>query len=135
MAIRYRIIPRKSPRDHSVKYYGVQKTTQMSANQFIENIVQTNTVTRADVLAVLASIKQELVSCIRNGQSVTLGEIGTFRFTIKCKGAVTKDKFTGDNIKSVLVRFLPSSQLKYDTSRKNPNVTFLKDEPAEEEGE
>ena len=135
MAIRYRIIPRKSPRDHSVKYYGVQKTTQMSANQFIENIVQTNTVTRADVLAVLASIKQELVSCIRNGQSVTLGEIGTFRFTIKCKGAVTKDKFTGDNIKSVLVRFLPSSKLKYDTSRKNPNVTFLKDEPAEEEGE
>ena len=133
MAIRYRIIPRKSPRDHSVKYYGVQRSNQMSANQFIENIVQTNTVTRADVLAVLASIKQELVSCIRNGQSVTLGEIGTFRFTMKCKGALTRDKFTSDNIKKVLIRFLPSSTLKYDTAAGNPNVTFLHDEPAEEE--
>lgn len=134
MAIRYKVIPRKSPKDRSVKYYGVQRSTQMSASQFIENIVQTNTVTRADVLAVLASIKQELVNCIRNGQSVTLGEIGTFRFTIKTRGAETKDKFVADNIKKVSVRFLPSSEFKYDTSRENPNVTFLHDEPAEEEG-
>ncbi len=111
-----------------------QPNHPMNANQFIENIVQTNTVTRADVLAVLASIKQELVNCIRNGQSVTLGEIGTFRFTIKTRGAETKDKFVADNIKKVSVRFLPSSEFKYDTSRENPNVTFLHDEPAEEEG-
>lgn len=133
--IRYKIIPRKNPSDHSVKYYGVQRSTQIAADQFIENIVQTNTVTKADVLAVLASIKQELVGCIRNGQSVTLGEIGTFRFTLKSKGALTRDKFTTDNIKKVHVRFLPNRSLMYEVSVGNPNVKFLLDEPKEEEGE
>ena len=133
MAIRYKVIPRKSPKDRSVKYYGVQRSTQMSASQFIENIVQTNTVTRADVLAVLASIKQELVNCIRNGQSVTLGEIGTFRFTIKTRGAETKAKFVADNIKSLLVRFKPSSKLKYDVKVGNPQVKFYNEDPEEEQ--
>ena len=132
--IPYKVIPRKSPRDRSVKYYGVQHTRQMSEQDFVERIVQKNTVTRADVLAVIASIAEELVHSIRNGNSVTLPEIGTFGFTIKTRGAETKDKFVADNIKKVSVRFLPSSEFKYDTSRENPNVTFLHDEPAEEEG-
>ncbi len=133
MAIRYKVIPRKSPKDRSVKYYGVQRSTQMSASQFIENIVQTNTVTRADVLAVLASIKQELVNCIRNGQSVTLGEIGTFRFTIKTRGAETKDKFTTANIKHLRVKFLPSPHLKSEVKVGNPHVKFYNEEEPEEE--
>ncbi|MBR1593316.1 MAG: HU family DNA-binding protein [Alloprevotella sp.] len=130
MAIRFKAVVRKSPMDKRVKYYAQQHTTPMSDKQFVENIVQTNTCTRADVLAVLASIKQELVNCIRNGQSVTLGEIGTFRFTIKSKGAATADKVTSDLIRSVHIRFLPSAQLRYDCSRENPAVTFLNETPA-----
>ncbi len=132
--IPYKVIPRKSPKDRSVKYYGVQHTRQIDEKDFVERIVQKNTVTRADVLAVISSIAEELVHSIRNGNSVTLPEIGTFGFTIKTRGAETKDKFVADNIKKVSVRFLPSSEFKYDTSRENPNVTFLHDEPAEEEG-
>ena len=125
MAIRYRIQPKKSPRDHSVKYYGVQHVRQMNANQFVENIVQKNTVTRADVLAVLASVKEELVNCFRNGNSVTLGEIGTFRITLTTKGALTRDKFTRDNIKSLHVRFLPSSAFKNDVRVGHPYINFI----------
>ena len=138
MAIRYRIQPKKSPRDHSVKYYGVQHVRQMNANQFVENIVQTNTVTRADVLAVLASIKQELVNCFRNGNSVTLGEIGTFRITMKTKGALTRDKFTNSNIKSLHVRFLPSTTFKDEVKVGSPYINFIdmdKELAGEDEGE
>ncbi|MBP3227928.1 MAG: HU family DNA-binding protein [Bacteroidaceae bacterium] len=135
MAIRYKIIPRKQPgKQGEVKYYGVQRSSQIDADQFIENIVQKNTCTRADVLAVLASIKEELVASIRNGQSVTLGELGTFRFTIKTQGVEQKKDFSADNIKKVCVRFLPSRTLMYDTSRQNPAVTFLYDEPAGKTG-
>jgi len=67
--IPYKVIPRKSPKDRSVKYYGVQHTRQMSEQDFVERIVQKNTVTRADVLAVIASIREELVYSIRNGNS------------------------------------------------------------------
>ena len=131
--IPYKVIPRKSPKDRSVKYYGVQHTRQMSEQDFVERIVQKNTVTRADVLAVIASIREELVYSIRNGNSVTLPEIGTFGFSLKTKGAETKAKFVADNIKSLLVRFKPSSKLKYDVKVGNPQVKFYNEEPEEEE--
>ena len=131
--IPYKVIPRKSPKDRSVKYYGVQHTRQMSEQDFVERIVQKNTVTRADVLAVIASIREELVYSIRNGNSVTLPEIGTFGFTIKTRGAETKAKFVADNIKSLLVRFKPSSKLKYDVKVGNPQVKFYNEEPEEED--
>ncbi len=131
--IPYKVIPRKSPKDRSVKYYGVQHTRQMSEQDFVERIVQKNTVTRADVLAVIASIREELVYSIRNGNSVTLPEIGTFGFSLKTKGAETKAKFVADNIKSLHVRFKPSSKLKYDVKVGNPQVKFYNEEPEEEE--
>ena len=131
--IPYKVIPRKSPKDRSIKYYGVQHTRQMSEQDFVERIVQKNTVTRADVLAVIASIAEELVYSIRNGNSVTLPEIGTFGFTIKTRGAETKAKFVADNIKQLLVRFKPSSKLKYDVKVGNPQVKFYNEEPEEEE--
>ena len=131
--IPYKVIPRKSPKDRSVKYYGVQHTRQMSEQDFVERIVQKNTVTRADVLAVIASIAEELVYSIRNGNSVTLPEIGTFGFSLKTKGAETKAKFVADNIKSLHVRFKPSSKLKYDVKVGNPQVKFYNEEPEEEE--
>ena len=132
--IPYKVIPRKSPKDRSIKYYGVQHTRQMSEQDFVERIVQKNTVTRrADVLAVIASIREELVYSIRNGNSVTLPEIGTFGFTIKTRGAETKAKFVADNIKSLLVRFKPSSKLKYDVKVGNPQVKFYNEEPEEEQ--
>ena len=131
--IPYKVIPRKSPKDRSVKYYGVQHTRQMSEQDFVERIVQKNTVTRADVLAVIASIREELVYSIRNGNSVTLPEIGTFGFSLKTKGAETKAKFVADNIKSLHVRFKPSSKLKYDVKVGNPQVKFYNEEPEEEQ--
>ena len=131
--IPYKVIPRKSPKDRSIKYYGVQHTRQMSEQDFVERIVQKNTVTRADVLAVIASIREELVYSIRNGNSVTLPEIGTFGFSLKTKGAETKAKFVADNIKSLHVRFKPSSKLKYDVKVGNPQVKFYNEEPEEEE--
>ena len=131
--IPYKVIPRKSPKDRSVKYYGVQHTRQMSEQDFVERIVQKNTVTRADVLAVISSIAEELVHSIRNGNSVTLPEIGTFGFTIKTRGAETKAKFVADNIKSLLVRFKPSSKLKYDVKVGNPQVKFYNEDPEEEQ--
>ena len=131
--IPYKVIPRKSPKDRSVKYYGVQHTRQMSEQDFVERIVQKNTVTRADVLAVIASIAEELVYSIRNGNSVTLPEIGTFGFSIKTRGAETKAKFVADNIKQLLVRFKPSSKLKYDVKVGNPQMKFYNEEPEEEE--
>ena len=131
--IPYKVIPRKSPRDRTIKYYGVQHTRQIDEKDFVERIVQKNTVTRADVLAVISSIAEELVHSIRNGNSVTLPEIGTFGFSIKTRGAETKAKFVADNIKSLLVRFKPSSKLKYDVKVGNPQVKFYNEEPEEEQ--
>ena len=131
--IPYKVIPRKSPKDRSVKYYGVQHTRQMAEYDFVSRIVQKNTVTRADVLAVISSIAEELVYAIRNGNSVTLPEIGTFGFRIGTRGAETKDKFTTANIKHLRVKFLPSPHLKSEVKVGNPHVKFYNEEEPEEE--
>lgn len=133
MAIAYKVIPRKSPKDRSVKYYAVKQTRPYGEKQFIENIVQRNTCTRADVLAVLSSVREELVGCIRNGMSVTLPEIGTFRFNLTSKGAETKDKFKSDNIKGLKLNFLPHPSLRYDVKVGNPEVKFYNTEQPEEQ--
>lgn len=133
MAIAYKVIPRKSPKDRSVKYYAVKQTRPYGEKQFIENIVQRNTCTRADVLAVLSSIREELVGCIRNGMSVTLPEIGTFRFNLKSKGAETKDKFTAANIRKLTLNFMAHPSLRYDVSVVNPEVKFFNSEAPEED--
>lgn len=135
MAIRFKVIPRKSPRDKSVKYYASIKHSTISEKQFVENIVQKNTCTRADVLAVIASVKDELVSCIRNGQNVTLPEIGSFGSSCSSKGSATKEAFTAANITRLSVRFRPTSQFRYDCAVNNPAVSFVNDEPRTDETE
>ncbi|MBR1593779.1 MAG: HU family DNA-binding protein [Alloprevotella sp.] len=133
MAIRFKVIPKKSPRDKSVKYYASIQHGSIAEKQFVENIVQKNTCTRADVLAVLSSLKDELVSSIRSGMSVTLPEIGTFSSTCSSKGSETKQKFTADNIRALRIRFRPTSQFRYDCSRENPMVSFVNETVTEEE--
>ena len=79
----------------------------------------------ADIKAVLYALQEEIIKRPRNGQSVRLGDLGSFHARISSKAAATTEDFTekpGEYLRGILVRFTPSSKMRYDLSLKNPAV-------------
>ena len=62
---------------------------------------------------------------LKKGNSIILGDVGTFRMTLNSKGAETAESFTSDLIKKASVRYYPSRRVKNITNelefKKVPN--------------
>ena len=121
--INYSVSPRINPRDKEAapKFYATaQRVQTISLDDMAKNISHSTTATRADVLAVLTALIDEMTTELAKGNSIILGELGTFRFTLTSKGAVTAENFKVDMIKKASVRYYPSRTIKniYD------NLTF-----------
>ena len=55
-----------------------------------------------------------------------LGDLGTFRATIKSEGALNRTDFMAKNIRRVNVRFLASPNMRHKLSVLNPDMQFMK---------
>ena len=113
--INYSVSPRLNPRDKEAapKYYAsAQRVQTISLDDMAKNISHSTTATRADVLAVLTALIDEMTTELAKGNSIVLGELGTFRFTLTSKGAVTAEDFKVDMIKKASVRYYPSKTIK-----------------------
>jgi len=105
--INYSVSLRKNPmnRDAAAKAYGTaQVTDSLSLSQFAAHISEHHSkYGKGDIYAVLI----EMVSCMREqlllGNSISLGDMGTFRVTLGCKGADTIADFSESNIKKINV--------------------------------
>lgn len=123
--IKYYIVSRKNPQNKSEKFYAQQATAlPVSLDTIASNIAARNTLTRADILAVLASLQEEIISHLQQGHSVRLGDIGSFRASLSSTGALEKNSFSTKNIKRVKVRFCPSPQIRYALQPSHPDVSF-----------
>lgn len=113
--INYSVNPRKNPRDKEAapKFYATaQKSQNINLDDIANAISVGTTVTRADVWAVIIAMMEQFMKELKNGNSVTLGELGTFRITIKSKGAETAEDFSTSLIKASSVRYFPSRKIK-----------------------
>lgn len=126
--INYSVNPRRNPRDKEAapKYYATaQKVSTITLDELGDNISHATTATRADVLAVLTAVIDEMMKELQKGNSIILGDVGTFRMTINSKGAETAEDFDVSLIKKASVRYYPSKRVKniYDslTFHKVPN--------------
>ena len=83
------------------------------------------TLTRADIKAVLTAVEYAVKEQLISGSSVRLGNIGSFRPTIKCSGgSESADGVTTANIKSVRCRFTPS--VKLSSAMEKSELSFQK---------
>ena len=113
--INYSVSPRINPRDKEAapKYYATaQKTSTVTLDELSENISHATTATRADVLAVITAVIDEMMNELKKGNSIILGDVGTFRMTINSKGAETAEDFDVSLIKKASVRYYPSRRVK-----------------------
>ena len=114
--IKYVIRAKKNPINKQVKYYPqMAPTTPVTLAHIVKRIEKRSTVSSADVKAVLDALQYEVIDALQNGNSVRLGDLGSFRLSIKADGSDTsaEARSTGANaIKAVNVQFTKSTAMR-----------------------
>lgn len=115
--VKYVIRSKKNPQKKDVvKYYPqMAPTTPLSLEQIIRRVEKRSTVSSADVKAVLDALQYEVMEALASGSTVRLGDLGSFRLTMKSEGAATaaEAKQKGAQlIKRVNVQFTKSTTMR-----------------------
>ena len=102
----------------------------LTTDEVAKQISTECTATPADVKAVLDALQYEVIDALQNGNSVRLGDLGSFRLSIKANGSDTsaEAKKTGANaIKAVNVQFTKSTAMKEALSPSNAEFALQAD--------
>lgn len=125
MAFKYRITEGKNPKTGAAMFYGVgAETNTVKVDNFIDQIVHSTTLTKADVRAVLVELEYCIMRHMQNNESVRLGTLGSFCPRLRCNAAASPALWLPNNIKGIHCGFTPSSDLKYALKAGNPDVKF-----------
>ena len=109
------------------KAYGQAQVRQnLGLELFAQHISEHNCAyDKGDIQAILAKAVRCLREEILNGNSVTLGDLGTFSPSLSTTGAVTTDDFSTDNIKAVNVTWRKSLTFKGKELRKDATFKLM----------
>jgi predicted histone-like DNA-binding protein len=112
--MKFRLVQRSNPQNRSLKKWHANSVNagKFTINEFAEKIAGRSSLTKGDILNVLANFIDELPSLLAIGMSVQLGDFGTLRLSLASKGIENPDDFTVANITGVKVIFTPSVELK-----------------------
>lgn len=127
--IRYKIAKRKSPRNNAVKFHPtIVPPAAINKEKLIERIEKKCTLASSDIKAVVDALEVELIDALREGNAIRLGDLGSFRPTLRSSGAETEDKVSAQLIKKVHVVFVPSLRVKRSLDVKNGVLQFARAE-------
>ncbi len=125
--LKYNLISRKNPITKEYAFHAsLIPVVPITLKTLAQEVSDTCTLTVHDVKAVISALEERVYKALRNGQSVRLGDLGSFRPTVHSASAATEEDFTMENIRGLKVRFVPSSKLRYEMSLSNPNVTLVR---------
>ena len=121
----YQIKAVKNPMTKATVYSAsLVPVTPLTLADMAEKISSKCTVTVHDVKAVVSALEEEIGAALLNGNSVRLGDLGSFRPTLRCKAADTKEAFKLSNIKSVNIRFTKGTKFRTDFKPSSQKVKF-----------
>lgn len=122
------------------RYYPVAVITDrpMETDELAQQISEASTVSKADVVAVLAALPSVMTRGMDAGRSVHLQDVGYFRYTAAAKkgGQETAEKVTASDIDYARVQFRPETQFKNGATTRvlSNNVHWTRWEGKEAEG-
>lgn len=126
--INYKIVSKQKPGTQdpeNLKYYAsVVSPGLIDIEGLAKRISGMCTVTRADCLAVLAALQEQIIYSLQSGMRVHLGDVGSFRLSCQSTGAATAEEFEVKNIKKLKVVYHPSKELRQAIDLSNKDVTF-----------
>mgnify|MGYP000984411377 CR=1 FL=1 len=124
MAIKFYKYKRKITKDSVSEYKYMPKNhleVAVGFEELAEMIEKKSTMSRGDVLGVLAEVETTTCYMLENGHPVKLGILGTFFPSIETKSVDSPEKVTSKLIKRFKVIFKPSKYLK----NRFKNVEFV----------
>lgn len=111
--IRVKVLPRKSPKDRSVKYYGnVDLYSQIGRAQILEAAQRNSQIPKSYLDQTFDALEVEIENFVMNGHSITLDGLGTITSTLHSRGSETEDLVLADNIRRVKFGFRAASSLR-----------------------
>lgn len=122
------------------RYYPVAVITDrpMETDELAQQISEASTVSKADVVAVLAALPSAMSRGMNAGRSVHLQDIGYFCYTAAAKkgGQETAEKVTANDVEYARIQFRPETQFKNGATTRvlSNNVHWTRWEGKEAEG-
>lgn len=105
-------IQRRNPLNGNLRWYPqIAQNSYVTTDDVVIGIVDKCTLTKADVYACVAALQEVIIEQLKNGNSVTFGELGSFRPVIKV--ATELDPKTNKYVKKS--RFAPNDVLDPET--------------------
>ena len=109
----YRLVQKANPLDqeHKQRYATSVNAGKIDTRMIAKTLSQKSSLTTGDVMNVLENLMEEILRWLRQGYSVSLGELGTFRLSLSSQGVKEQKEFNTRTIKKKVV-FLPSKSFK-----------------------
>ncbi|WP_304250040.1 HU family DNA-binding protein [Parabacteroides gordonii] len=115
MGILVKAIQRINPRnkDAAKKWFAVQNSAGLvGETKVAELIADETTLNPAEALMSIRQLYKILLRLLLSGNSVKLGNWGTFSITLNCKGVEKKDDLKATDIVRVNINFQPGEEMK-----------------------
>ena len=113
--IHYKVQEKKSPRTGTSKYYvQIAPTVPVTRSAIISQIEKITSLSSSDVKACLDALEYCITEAMKEGKSVRLGDLGSFRPTLSSFGTTERNKANPTLIRFVRVRFTMSGQMGLD---------------------
>lgn len=112
--------------EETLFYAAVMNPGKVDINDLCKRISLKCTVTRADCLAVLSALQEEIKYALLSGIRVHLGDVGCFRMSCNSGSSPTAEEVTAKNIKRLKVIYTPSVELCRAINLKNGEVRLAK---------
>lgn len=110
--IKYIIQPKRDIRANKIKYYAqIARVNPVDLSEVASQIEAQSTVSAADVKGVLDQLQTVIQEQLRNGRSIRLGDLGSFRPTLSSRPSSTAEEVSASNIKKVNVIYTPSGAM------------------------
>lgn len=116
----YKLIERGNPRDIEApkKFYATHVNKgKKSLKDISVDIEDRSSLSRGDISNVLDNLVDQIPKYLLDGQSVQLGDLGTFRLSLSSDGVDTPEVFNTGMIKNLKIIFTPGTMLKDELTK------------------
>lgn len=108
-------IKRKNPKTGKMAWYlQKRKYDTISSKELVEAMARNTGIPVAKVAMATDAIVKQLKNFLLNGHSVNIIGLGTFSPRIKSRPSTTKDAVSADNVKALLLKFRPQTDIRED---------------------
>ena len=127
--IRYKIVSRKNPSTKAEKFHpALEHPAPIDSQKIIDRIEKKCTLASSDIKAVVDALEVELIDDLRDGNAVRLGDLGSFRPSLRSKGVEKKEDVNASQITRMHVVFVPALRVKRALDVKTGHLQFAKTE-------